>query len=77
MKKKNMLMMMERMCRQTPLVSVALAKSQYLIESGVWNKMSTDQERLVAILSEVNMLKDHKLNISKYGHPEIQKRKEA
>jgi hypothetical protein len=27
--------------------------------------MSTDQERLVALLSEVNMLKDRKLKISK------------
>jgi hypothetical protein len=48
-----------------PLVSVALAKSQSLIESGVWNMMSPNQERLVALLSEVNMLKDRKLKLSK------------
>jgi hypothetical protein len=48
-----------------PLMSVALAKSQSLIESGVWNMMSPDQERLVALLSEVNMLKDRKLKLSK------------
>jgi hypothetical protein len=48
-----------------PLVSVALAKSQSLIESGVWNMMSPDQERLVALLYEVNMLKDRKLKLSK------------
>jgi hypothetical protein len=49
-----------------PLMSVALAKSQSLIEYGVWNMMSPDQERLVALLSEVNMLKDHNLKLSKY-----------
>jgi hypothetical protein len=48
-----------------PLMSVALAKSQSLIESGVWSMMSPDQERLVALLSEVNMLKDRKLKLSK------------
>jgi hypothetical protein len=48
-----------------PLVSVALAKSQSLIEYVVWNMMSPDQERLVALLSEVNMLKDRKLKLSK------------
>jgi hypothetical protein len=48
-----------------PLMSVALAKSQSRIESGVWNMMSPDQERLVALLSEVNMLKDRKLKLSK------------
>jgi hypothetical protein len=48
-----------------PLLSVALAKSQSLIESGVWNMMSPDQERLVAPLSEVNMLKDRKVYLSK------------
>jgi hypothetical protein len=47
-----------------PLMSVALAKYQSLIESGVWNMMSPDQERLVALLSEVNMLKDRKLKLS-------------
>jgi hypothetical protein len=36
-----------------PLMSVVLAKSQSLIEYGVWNMMSPDQERLVALLSEV------------------------
>jgi hypothetical protein len=44
---------------------VALAKSQSIIESGVWNVMSPDQERLVVLLSEVNMLKDRKLKLSK------------
>jgi hypothetical protein len=48
-----------------PLMSVALAKSQSLIESGVWNMMSPYQEILVALLSEVNMLKDRKLKLSK------------
>jgi hypothetical protein len=48
-----------------PLISVAMAKSRSLIESGVWIMMSPDQERLVELLSEVNMLKDHKLNLSK------------
>jgi hypothetical protein len=48
-----------------PLISVALAKSQSLIESGVWNMMSPDLERLVALLSEVNMIKDRKLKLSK------------
>jgi hypothetical protein len=48
-----------------PLMAVALAKSQSLIESGVWNMISPDQERLVALLSEVNMLKDRKLKLSK------------
>jgi hypothetical protein len=48
-----------------PLMSVALAKSQSLIESGVWNMMSPDQERLVALLSEANMLNDRKLKLSK------------
>jgi hypothetical protein len=48
-----------------PLMSVALAKSQSLIESGVWNMISPDQERLVALLSEVNMLKDRKLKLYK------------
>jgi hypothetical protein len=48
-----------------PLMSLALAKYQSLIESGVWNMMSPDQERLVALLSEVNMLKDRKLKLSK------------
>jgi hypothetical protein len=47
-----------------PLMSVALAKSQSLIASGVWNMMSPDQERLVALLSEVNMLKDSQLKLS-------------
>jgi hypothetical protein len=46
-------------------VALALAKSQSLIESGVWNMMSPDQERLVAILSEVNIMKQHKLKMSK------------
>jgi hypothetical protein len=48
-----------------PLMSVALAKSQYLIESGVWNMMSPDQEILVALLSELKRLKDRKLKLSK------------
>jgi hypothetical protein len=52
-----------------PLMSVALAKSQSLlesgIESGVCNMMSPDQERLVVLISEVNMLKYRKLKISK------------
>jgi hypothetical protein len=48
-----------------PIMSVALAKSQSLIESGVWSMMSPDQERLVALLSEVNMLKDQNLKLSK------------
>jgi hypothetical protein len=48
-----------------PLMSVALAKSHSLIESGVWNMMSPYQERLVALLSEVNMIKDRKLKLSK------------
>jgi hypothetical protein len=47
-----------------PLVSVALAKSQSLIEYGVWNMMSPDQEMCVALLSEVNMLKYRKLKLS-------------
>jgi hypothetical protein len=46
-------------------LSVTLAKSQSLIDSGVWNMMSPDQERLVALLSKVNMLKDRKLKLSK------------
>jgi hypothetical protein len=46
-------------------MSLDLAKSQSRIESGVWNMMSPDQERLVALLSEVNMLKDFKLKLSK------------
>jgi hypothetical protein len=48
-----------------PLVSVDLAKSQSLIELGLWNMMSPDQERLVALLSEVNMMKDRNINLSK------------
>jgi hypothetical protein len=51
--------------QEDPLISVALSKSQSLIESGVWNMMSAYQERLVALLSEVNMLKDRKLKLSK------------
>jgi hypothetical protein len=31
----------------------------------MWNMMSSDQEILVALLSEVNMLKDRKLKLSK------------
>jgi hypothetical protein len=48
-----------------PLMSVALAKSQSLIEYGVWNMMYPDQEILVALLSEVNMMKERKLKLSK------------
>jgi hypothetical protein len=48
-----------------PLTTVALAKSQSLIESGVWNIMSPDQKRLAALLSEVNMMKEHNLKLSK------------
>jgi hypothetical protein len=48
-----------------PLMPVALAKSQSLVESGLWNMMSPDQDRLVALLSEVDMLKDSKLKLSK------------
>jgi hypothetical protein len=48
-----------------PLISVALAKYQSLIESGVCNMMSPYQERLVTLLSEVNMLKDRGLKLSK------------
>jgi hypothetical protein len=48
-----------------PLMPVALAKSQSLIESGVWNMMSPDKEILVALLSEVSMLNDRKLKLSK------------
>jgi hypothetical protein len=44
---------------------VALAKYQSLIESGVWNIMSPYQEILVALLSEVNMLKDRKLKLTR------------
>jgi hypothetical protein len=51
-----------------PLMSVALAKSQSLIESGVWNMISPYQEILVALLSEENMLKDRKLKLSKDTH---------
>jgi hypothetical protein len=48
-----------------PLMAVAMAKSRSLIESRVWNMMSLDQERLVELLSEVNMLKYHTLKLSK------------
>jgi hypothetical protein len=48
-----------------PFMSVALVKSHSLIESEVWNMMSPYQERLVALLSEVNMLKDRTLKMSK------------
>jgi hypothetical protein len=48
-----------------PLMPVALAKYHSLIESGMWNTMSPDQERLVSLLSEVNMLKDRNLKLSK------------
>jgi hypothetical protein len=51
--------------QEDPLMPVALSKSQYLIESGVWNMMYPYQERLVALISEVNML----LNYSRSCNP--------
>jgi hypothetical protein len=51
-----------------PIMSVALVKSQSLIESGVWNLMSPDQDILVALLYEVNTMKERKLKLSKDTH---------
>jgi hypothetical protein len=47
------------------LMTMVLVKYHSLQEEGVWNAMSPDQERHVALSYEVYQLKDHNLKLTK------------
>jgi hypothetical protein len=42
-----------------------IIKYHSLQEEGVWNAMSPDQERLVALSSEVYQIKEHNIKLTK------------
>jgi hypothetical protein len=51
------------------LLTMSLIKFQILKDSGNWNSLSPEQEKIVALTSEVTHLKDHNLKLANNSKP--------
>jgi hypothetical protein len=51
------------------LITMPLVKFHILKDSGKWNYLSLEQDKIVALISEVTYLKDHNLKLARNAKP--------